>query len=126
MLNPIFITRDDGSVLLVRSCVETATEDPLTVHEQVINELHGKLEQAEKFIEYMFWMKFCASCDKFVPHMATMGFCNKSTGCETKGCRIVDMQDKRCDEWIVNPEYVVVCNGVSNCTEQELSKQTDV
>ena len=58
----ILIKRLDGSVTLVRKQVETLSEDPLTDHEQIINELHEQLklnvvgvmlpstEQAESFL----------------------------------------------------------------------------
>ena len=39
----ILIKRLDGSVTLVRKQLETLSEDPLTDHEQIINELHEQL-----------------------------------------------------------------------------------
>jgi len=40
----ILVKRPDGKVTLVRSKVETGSETELTEHEQIINELHSKVE----------------------------------------------------------------------------------
>ena len=37
------IKRPDGIIAVVRSEIETAAEDPLTEHEEIINELYNRL-----------------------------------------------------------------------------------
>lgn len=39
MSKHITIKRPNGSIVIVRSVIESATEDELTLHEQIINEL---------------------------------------------------------------------------------------
>jgi hypothetical protein len=49
MAKHIVIERPNGIVTIVRSELETATEDPLTEHEQIINELYSKVEKLGLF-----------------------------------------------------------------------------
>lgn len=44
MAKHIVIERPNGTVTIVRSEIETASEEPLTEHEQIINELYGKVK----------------------------------------------------------------------------------
>ena len=45
MAKYIAIKMEDGSVFLVRSELETASESPLTQHEIIINDLYKKLKK---------------------------------------------------------------------------------
>lgn len=45
MAKYIAIERENGTVTLIRSELETVTETPLTEHEKIINELYKKLNQ---------------------------------------------------------------------------------
>lgn len=44
----ITVDRDNGSVTFVRTESVSATESPLTQHEQIINELYNKLANIKK------------------------------------------------------------------------------
>ena len=44
MAKYIAIERPNGMVTLVRSIIETASEYPLTEHEEIINELYSKVK----------------------------------------------------------------------------------
>ena len=44
MAQYIIINRPDGSIYSVRSSLETGSEDPLTSHEEIINELHNHIQ----------------------------------------------------------------------------------
>ena len=44
MAKHIVIERPNGTVTIVRSEIETASEEPLTEHEQIINELYSKVK----------------------------------------------------------------------------------
>lgn len=64
MAKYIVIERPNGMVTMVRSIIETASEDPLTEHEELINELFsevkklnipavvGQSEQLKAFADY--------------------------------------------------------------------------
>ena len=43
MAKYILIDRPNGGVTMVRSKIESPTEEPLTDHEQIINELYDKI-----------------------------------------------------------------------------------
>ena len=49
MAEHIVIERPNGKVTIVRSRLETASEDELTEHEQIINELHSKVKDLGLF-----------------------------------------------------------------------------
>jgi len=48
MAKYIGIERPNGMITIVRSGLETASEDPLTEHEQIINELYSKVKNLNK------------------------------------------------------------------------------
>lgn len=48
----ITIKRNNGTVTQVRSEIETGSEDPLTEHEIIINQLYNKLQIAKEL-----WLK---------------------------------------------------------------------
>jgi len=49
MAKHIVIERPNGVVTIVRSEIETASEEPLTEHEQIINELYNKVKNSGLF-----------------------------------------------------------------------------
>ena len=49
MAKHIVIERPNGVVTIVRSELETPSETPLTEHEQIINELYGKVKNLGLF-----------------------------------------------------------------------------
>ena len=48
MAKYIVIIRANGTTTMVRSSLETASEDPLTEHEEIINELYVKVRELSK------------------------------------------------------------------------------
>lgn len=52
MSKSIIINRPNGYVTLVRSEVESSSEEPLTEHEQIINELYNKIKDLNKDVNY--------------------------------------------------------------------------
>lgn len=50
MAKHIVIERPNGTVTMVRSELETASEDPLTDNEQIINELFAKIKNLNMYI----------------------------------------------------------------------------
>lgn len=49
MAKHIVIERPNGIVTIVRSEIETPSEEPLTEHEQIINELYSKVKNLGLF-----------------------------------------------------------------------------
>ena len=47
MAKYIVIERPNGVVTIVRSEIETGSEEPLTEHEQIINELYSKVKKLD-------------------------------------------------------------------------------
>jgi hypothetical protein len=47
MAKSILIERPNGMVTIVRSELETASEDALTEHEEIINELYSKVKESD-------------------------------------------------------------------------------
>jgi len=63
MAKQIVIERPNGTVTIVRSELETASEDPLTEHEQIINELHSKVKNLGLFSVTRSALQLCPKCN---------------------------------------------------------------
>lgn len=65
MAKHIVIERPNGTVTIVRSEIETPSEDPLTEHEQIINELYSKVKNLGLFsVKH----RLCTNCKHCLPN----------------------------------------------------------
>ena len=81
------------------------TPKPCTIH-SIINCLECEKEALQ--LEREDFLQRCGSCLNFQPFMAEAGFCKiAECNCLCKNPKaMIDMWDDRCEEWIVNPDYV--------------------
>ncbi len=81
------------------------TPKPCTIH-SIINCLECEKEALQ--LEREDFLQRCGSCLNFQPFMAEAGFCKiAECNCLCKNQKaMIDMWDDRCEEWIVNPDYV--------------------
>jgi uncharacterized protein with PIN domain len=63
MAKQIIIERPNGTLTIVRSELETASEDPLTEHEQIINEQHIKIKKLTLFNSTRKALQLCPKCN---------------------------------------------------------------